>query len=38
MSTSEQQRKANRRLGWMLAALALVFGGGFALKIILLGG
>jgi hypothetical protein len=35
---NEQQRKANRRLGWMLAALAAVFAGGFVLKIVLTGG
>jgi hypothetical protein len=38
MAVSEAQRKANRRLGWMLAALALTFAGGFAFKIIVLGG
>jgi len=35
---SEPQRKANRRLGWMLAALAAGFAGGFILKIVLTGG
>ncbi|MES2958524.1 MAG: cytochrome oxidase small assembly protein [Pseudomonadota bacterium] len=38
MPTTEQQRKANRRLGWMLAALAAAFAGGFVLKIVLIGG
>jgi hypothetical protein len=38
MATTEQQRKANRRLGWMLAALALTFAGGFVIKIVLTGG
>jgi hypothetical protein len=38
MTASEQQRKANRRLGWMLAALAAAFAGGFVLKIVLTGG
>jgi hypothetical protein len=38
MALTEQQRKANRRLGWMLALLALAFGGGFVLKIVWIGG
>ena len=38
MAVTEQQRKANRRLGWMLATLALAFAGGFVLKIVLTGG
>jgi hypothetical protein len=38
MAPTEHQRKANRRLGWMLAALALAFAGGFMLKIVLFGG
>ena len=38
MPASESQRKANRRLGWMLAALALAFLGGFVIKIIVTGG
>ena len=37
MAATEQQRKANRRLGWMLAALALAFGAGFVVKIVLFG-
>ena len=35
--TDEQQRKANRRLGLILASVALVFGLGFMAKIILFG-
>jgi hypothetical protein len=38
MTATDAQRKANRRLGWMLAALALAFGGGFMLKIVFTGG
>ena len=38
MAANERQRKANRRLGWMLATLALAFAGGFVLKIVLIGG
>jgi hypothetical protein len=30
----EQQRKANRRLGLILASLALLFGAGFMVKMI----
>jgi len=37
MSTTEQQRKANARLGWILATVALAFGVGFVVKIIWLG-
>ena len=37
MAATEQQRKANRRLGWMLTALALAFGAGFVAKIVLFG-
>jgi hypothetical protein len=37
MATTEQQRKANRRLGWMLAALALAFAAGFVAKIAMFG-
>jgi hypothetical protein len=36
--TTEQQRRANRRLGWMLAALAVAFAAGFVIKIVLIGG
>ena len=35
--SSEAQRKANRRLGWMLGALALTFCGGFVVKIVFFG-
>jgi hypothetical protein len=35
--SSEAQRKANRRLGWMLAALAVAFGCGFVIKIVFFG-
>jgi hypothetical protein len=35
--TSEQQRKANRRLGIILASVAVVFALGFVAKIVLLG-
>jgi len=38
MAATEHQRKANRRLGWMLAGLALAFAGGFVIKIVLIGG
>ena len=34
---TEQQRKANLRLALILASLALLFGAGFVVKIILLG-
>jgi hypothetical protein len=37
MALTEQQRKANRRLGWMLAALALTFGAVFVVKIVVFG-
>ena len=30
---TDEQRKANRRLGWMLALLALAFAAGFVIKI-----
>jgi len=36
MST-DAQRKANRRLGFILATVALVFGLGFVAKIVFLG-
>jgi len=35
---NEQQRKANRRLGLLLAALALMFAAGFVAKIVWIGG
>jgi hypothetical protein len=38
MPLSEQQRKANRRLGLILASVALVFALGFATKIAYFGG
>ena len=38
MALTEQQRKANRRLGWLLAALAAAFAGGFVVKILVAGG
>ena len=34
---SDDQKRANRRLGWILATVALAFVIGFALKITLLG-
>jgi len=37
MAQSPQQRKANARLAWILASVALVFGLGFVVKIIWLG-
>jgi len=37
MALTAQQRKANRRLGLILAALALAFGVAFALKIAFVG-
>jgi hypothetical protein len=37
MAPTEQQRKANRRLGLWLAALALLFGVGFAAKVVFVG-
>ncbi len=37
MALSEQQQRANRRLAWILASVAVVFGLGFVAKIVLLG-
>ena len=37
MSPEERQRKSNRRLGLILASVALMFGLGFMAKIILFG-
>ena len=37
MAQTEQQRKANRRLGLGLAALALAFGVVFVLKVVFIG-
>jgi len=34
---SDDRKRANRRLGWILATVALAFAIGFALKITLLG-
>jgi hypothetical protein len=36
--TTEAQRKANLRTAWILAAMAVVFGLGFVLRIAVLGG
>jgi hypothetical protein len=36
--TSEEQKKANRRLGLILASVALAFGVGFVAKLLLIGG
>ncbi len=38
MATSEQQRKANRRLGLILASVAVVFALGFVAKMFMLRG
>ncbi len=38
MALSRQQRKANLRLGLILATVALVFGVGFIAKVVVLGG
>jgi hypothetical protein len=35
---TEEQKRGNRRLAWILASVALVFFAGFLAKIILLGG
>ena len=35
--SDDQQRKANRRLGFILFSVALVFGVGFVAKILLMG-
>ncbi len=37
MALSQQQQRANRRLAWILASVAVVFGLGFVAKIVLLG-
>ncbi|MGS0758164.1 cytochrome oxidase small assembly protein [Roseateles sp. GG27B] len=37
MSTTPEQRKNNKRLGLILASVAIVFGVGFVSKIILFG-
>ncbi len=36
--TSEEQKRSNRRLGWILATVALVFFLGFMARLVLLGG
>jgi hypothetical protein len=38
MALTEQQRKANRRLGLILATVALVMALGFVARMVLLGG
>ncbi len=38
MALSEQQRKSNRRLGLILASVALLFALGFVARFVLLGG
>jgi hypothetical protein len=35
---TESQRKANLRTAWILAAIAIVFGLGFVLRVAVLGG
>jgi hypothetical protein len=35
---SEEQKKANKRLGWILASVALAFALGFAARLLLTGG
>ncbi len=37
VAPTPDQRKANARLGWILASMALVFAVGFVVKIIWLG-
>jgi hypothetical protein len=34
---SDEQRRANRRLGWILASVALVFALGFMAKMVFMG-
>jgi hypothetical protein len=38
MAASEEQRRANRRLGLILASVALAFALGFMAKMVLFGG
>jgi hypothetical protein len=38
MATSEEQRRANRRLGLILASVAAAFALGFMAKMVLFGG
>jgi hypothetical protein len=35
---TDAQRKANLRTGWVLAALAALFGAGFVVRIVVFGG
>ncbi|MEI8264763.1 MAG: cytochrome oxidase small assembly protein [Betaproteobacteria bacterium] len=37
VAPTPEQRKANARLGWILASMALVFAVGFVVKIVWLG-
>lgn len=36
--SSDAQRKANQRMGWALAGLAVLFGAGFVARIVVFGG
>jgi hypothetical protein len=38
MAISDEQRRTNRRLGWILASVALAFALGFVAKMVLFGG
>ena len=38
MMDADAQRKANVKLAWILAAIALVFGVGFVARVVLFGG
>jgi hypothetical protein len=38
MTISDEQRRTNRRLGWILASVALAFALGFVAKMVLFGG
>ena len=35
---TDAQRKANLRTGWVLAALAALFGAGFVVRVVVFGG
>ena len=37
MTQTEQQRKANAKLAWILASVAVIFGVGFVVKMMWLG-
>ena len=37
MASSDEQRRANRRMAWGLALAALLFGLGFVAKVVLFG-